>query len=123
MYALEGLADCVCLRPGMYVGCEKFAAVCAYLAGFDAARDGEPLLGFHPWLVLRARGGDNVGWPWLVIREALGQTRTLDELDGDDDRLCIAKLRELLKLFQDERKHRSAESIFDEYHQWQRLQR
>jgi hypothetical protein len=57
----EWLVDNICARPQMYVTPATFGAVCAYLSGFDAARNGGPLVGLHPWLVVRAGDGNSLG--------------------------------------------------------------
>ncbi|MDR3619274.1 MAG: hypothetical protein P4L85_07985 [Paludisphaera borealis] len=51
----EQLVDDLCQRPGMFVFPPSFGAVCAYLDGFDVARNHGPLIGLQQWLVVRAR--------------------------------------------------------------------
>ena len=104
----------------MYVGCESFAAVCAYLHGFDVARDEGPLMGFHPWMVVRQGAGNNLGWDVLVLGEAIGQMpgRDIAELSPEQDRRCIEKLGELLAQFFEERRKRYVTGILHDYAKW-----
>jgi hypothetical protein len=56
----------LCARPQMFVADTNFHQVVAFIDGFNAARDGGPLLGFREWLVVRANTGDNLGWASLL---------------------------------------------------------
>jgi hypothetical protein len=120
MTDFEDVSLQVCERPGMFVGCGSYAAVCAYLHGFDVGRDEGPLMGFHPWMVLRQGGGSNIGWDGLVLCEAIGPMpgRDIAELSPEQDRQCIAKLRELLVLFFADRKRRLVAGILHDYVEW-----
>jgi hypothetical protein len=121
MTDFETLAANVCKRPGMYVGCDSYAAVCAYLNGFDVARDRGPLMGFHPWMVLRQGSGDNVTWAGLVLHEALGRPmpgRDIAELSPGQNKTCIKRLGELLGAFFEERRRRSVTGILHDYAKW-----
>jgi hypothetical protein len=122
MADFERLAVQVCSRPGMFVGCSSFAAVTAFLEGFDVARDGGPLVGFHPWLVLRTGSGHNTRWPTLVLLQALDDMPGPDiaDLSPDQNKCCIAKLRELLIEFFDHRRNRSIAGIVHDYAKWLR---
>jgi hypothetical protein len=116
----EALATNVCKRPGMYVGGESFAAVCVYLNGFDAGRDGGPLIGFHPWMVLRQDSGNNVAWEGLVLSEAFGGAAhpDLDRLSAEQNRQCTQKLGQLLAQFFEERRTRTVTAILHDYAKW-----
>jgi hypothetical protein len=50
----------------MWVRPPDFSTVCAYISGFDHARDGGPLDGFREWLIVRLGGGNNLSWDGLV---------------------------------------------------------
>jgi hypothetical protein len=125
MTDFEALAANLCKRPGMYVGCETFAAVCAYLSGFDAARDNGPLGCFRAWMVLRRGYGHNTGWEWLVVDEAIGSLpgRDLAEIKQEQDKLCVKKLGDLLGEFFEERRRRLQMSILSDYVKWLRRKR
>jgi hypothetical protein len=120
MADFEDLVAKICKRPGMYVGCDSFAAVCAYLHGYDAARDEGPLMGFHAWMVLRQDSGNNVGWDWLVLADAIGPMpgRDIAELSADQNRLCVQKLGELLAEFFADRRRRTLTGILHDYAKW-----
>ncbi|HEX8915624.1 MAG TPA: hypothetical protein VF796_24940 [Humisphaera sp.] len=108
--AFEDLVRHLCERPGMYVRNGGFDAVCAYLDGFDAARDGGPLLGLWEWLVTRQRGGTNQTWVGLVT----------NELPADaDDRQRAAALGKLLAEFFAARRTLGVSKIFQDYSRWQ----
>lgn len=120
MTDFEDLAAKVCKRPGMFVGCDSFAAVCAYLHGFDVARDEGPLMGFHPWMVLRQDAGNNVAWEGLVLSEAIGPMPGCDiaELSPEQNRRCVQKLGELLAEFFEDRRRRLVTGILHDYAKW-----
>jgi len=120
MTDFEDLAAKVCKRPGMFVGCDSFAAVCAYFHGFDVARDEGPLIGFHPWMVLRQGSGSNVAWEGLVLVEAIGTMpgRDISELSPEENRKCIQKLGDLLAAFFEERRKRLVTGILHDYAKW-----
>jgi len=103
----------------MYVACESFAAVCAYLNGFDDGRDGGPLIGFKPWLVVRQDGGDNLAWVGLVMAEALESPRPeIEQLSAEQNRQCIEKLGEILAQFFADRSRRTVTAILHDYAKW-----
>lgn len=123
MSEIERLASAICQRPGMYVGREKFIAVCAFLSGFDAARDGGPLDGFHPWMVLRRHAGNNQSWESLVLQELGAQYAEAATFSAAQDRKSITKLGALLQEFFDERRRRTATAIHHDYAKWLRRQK
>lgn len=109
----------------MFIGCDSFAAVCAYLHGFDVAREEGPLMAFHPWLVLRRGGGNNVAWDSLVLDEAIGPMpgRDIAELSPEQNRRCTEKLGELLAKFFEDRRRRLVTGILHDYAKWLLRQR
>src|ERR1041385_6974806 len=115
----EELAVNLCKRPGMYVGCESFAAVCAYLDGFDRARDEGPLMGFHQWMVLRQGSGNNVHWAGLLCAEEREHKGAdVADLSLEQNRRCIDTLGKLLVEVFEERRRRSVTGILHEYAKW-----
>jgi hypothetical protein len=111
----------VCKRPSMFATSGSFDAVCAYLDGFDAARDGGPLLGFQPWMVIRQGSGTNLTWVGLVLHEALGERGYGREpLEADESRHCIETLGRLLTEFFEDRRSRYLVGFFDDYAKWLR---
>ena len=124
MQDFEELALSLCARPGMYCIDPSLAAVCAYLRGFDAARDGGPLLGFQQWLIVRRRADHNLVWEGLVLWEAFPETRSLPTPRAlDDDALGIKVFASLLAAFFKERRERSVAAIFDDHTRWLRRQK
>jgi hypothetical protein len=107
---IQQLVDSVCKRPGMYVCPPTFDGVCAYLSGFDSARDGGPLQGLREWLVVRLRNGNNLHWTGLA-RMAL-------RLEDTDSSEAIARLGLLLEEFFEYRQQHGVARIFCDYGQW-----
>jgi hypothetical protein len=108
----EQLVADICRRPGIYVFPETFDAVCTYLDGFNAARHGGPLIGLHPWLVVRANGGNNLVWTALALQQlplSPGET-------GDSAQ--IQALARLLTEFFEYRKANGITKVFHEYAKW-----
>jgi hypothetical protein len=103
-------------RPAMYTGEESYAAVCAFLGGFDLARDGGPLSGFHEWLVIRVGGGDNLHWSGLV--KLLVASDPSFPLSAEHNRLCLDGLFPILSEFLAYRESVGLTRIHQEYAQW-----
>jgi hypothetical protein len=111
----EQLVAGMCRRPSMYVYPVSFGTVCAFLDGFDMARSGAPLLGFQPWLVMWANGGDNLDWPALVERQLIG------DFEGNrapDDEQRITALGSLLGEFLAYRRTNGLTKLFRDYSTW-----
>ena len=100
----------------MYTGEQSYAAVCAFLGGFDLARDGGPLSGFREWLIVRARGGDNLHWSGLV--QHLVAPHASSPLSAELDRLCLEGLFPILSEFLAYRESVGLTKIHQEYAQW-----
>lgn len=111
----EQVATGLCHRPAMYLGAATFDAVCAYLQGFDSARDGGPLIGLHPWLVVRRNGGNNIGWPRLA-RESLQSDPADEKLPEEEQQ--IRALGRLLAEFFEYRRDNGLSKIFHNYARW-----
>ena len=113
----EAMVAFLCERPDMFVGRTDYWQVCAYLLGFDAARNGGPLIGLQPWLVLKAGEGNNLAWPWLahqlISRDAAHADRSEDEQD-------IRSLGRLLAEFFEYRRANGLTKVFHEYAKWVR---
>jgi hypothetical protein len=118
---LSDLVNDLSQHPAMYTGEESNAAVCAFLAGFDLARDGGPLSGFHEWLVVRARGGNNLHWSGLI--KLLAAPDAPCPLSAEQDRLCLEGLFPLLSEFLAYRESVGLTKIHQEYARWLLRQR
>src|SRR4051812_24505037 len=94
---LSDLVSGLSQSPGMYTGEETYAAVCAFLVGFDLARDGGPLPGFGEWLVARPRGANTP--PWRGLAPLLVAPDAPRPLSAEHDRLCLHGLFPLLSEF------------------------
>jgi hypothetical protein len=91
-------------RPGMFGLDGSFGSYVNYLTGYEAASPGS-LVGFREWLVARAEGGTNLGWPGLVKMLVLPEDdRDMREtLDAQANDAIVRALFELLGAFLDER--------------------
>jgi len=100
----------LCARPGMFVVPASLATVCAYMDGFDVARDRGPLVGLREWLVTRVRGGTNLHWTGLI-------TIVLSvEMPGDEK--AIETLGRLLTEFFKHRRESGIAKIFQDHNRW-----
>ncbi|WP_162656993.1 hypothetical protein [Tuwongella immobilis] len=111
----EQLVAQLCTHPGMYVAPVTFGAVCAYLDGFDTARNGGPLMGWQPWLVVRASVGNNLHWSELARRQAVA-----DPADAElpDEVQAIRALGRLLAEFFEYRQASRITKLFHDYAHW-----
>lgn len=106
--------------PGMYVNPPTLGGVIAYIDGFNAGRGGSPLLGLREWLIVRARGWNNLHWSGLACHEIAGD-RNAVFTRGDDSELFIALTR-LLQEFLAYRQANGLSKLFWEYAEWLRRQ-
>ncbi len=111
----ERLVINICAHPQMYVNPPTFGAVCAYLGGFDAARNGGPLVGLHPWLVVRLGDGNNLHWSGLVRRQLPADP---DDAGLSDDERDIRALGRLLGEFFAYRQTNGLTKVFRDYARW-----
>ncbi len=89
----------------------SFGAVCAYLDGFDAARNHGPLIGLHQWLVIRFNNGNNLYWSGLARLLLPGGA-------GSSDEQAIRELGQLLSEFFEYRRTKGVTKIFHDYAHW-----
>lgn len=111
----EELVTGIGKRPGMYVGAYTLEAVCSYLVGYDEALLNAPLLGFHQWLVVQLRTGNNVAWPGLIRHFIPPKS------DTDDDAVEKARIEaacNLIVQFLRFRRQYGLTKIFYEYGKW-----
>ncbi len=113
---IEQVVENICARPGMYVFPPTFHTVCAYLDGFNAARDGGPLMGLNPWMVTRRRDGNNLHW--IGLAELLIGTTSGEEHRINKEEHRINKLGQLLAEFFEYRRANGLEKIWHEYAKW-----
>jgi hypothetical protein len=59
--------------PGMFVMPPNLGGIIGYIDGFNRGRGGSPLLGLREWLIVRARGWNNLHWSGLACMEIAGQ--------------------------------------------------
>ncbi len=116
----DQLIASICKHPQMYVNPATLGGVCAWIDGFNHGRGGSPLLGLREWLVVRARGGNNLHWTGLAFREIAGD-RNADYNRGDDPEL-ITKLGQFLQDFLAYREANGLSKIFWDYAEWLRRQ-
>lgn len=105
------LVQSLCQRPGMYVNPATFGSVCAYLAGFDAARDGGPLCGFREWLIVRANRGNNLVWEGLA-------DLILQEESTSTEAERIRGLGQLIEEYLQYREENGLEKVYHDYARW-----
>jgi hypothetical protein len=107
----------VCARPGMYAQENTYAAVCAYISGFDTALCGGILFGFREWLLMRGTEWNNIPWWGLVRVEVTGPFAPADRLTEEQDRALLARLAELLGEFS-QASQRGLDRCLFEYGSW-----
>jgi hypothetical protein len=115
---LPELVRQLCQRPGMWVLPPHFSSVCAYIRGYDHARDGGPLTGFREWLVVRANRGDNLIWEGLVMLLLMPHVHVDDRLTAEQDARCLKGLEDLWGEFFGFRQKHGITKIQYDYAQW-----
>jgi len=87
-------------RLGMWVGRPTYERAVALVIGFDMAQPDSIDGAMHQRVSERFGSTASIGWPWALMREALGDSpgsgRDLNELTSEEDAVAIAHLvREL----------------------------
>lgn len=108
----------LCKRPGMYVIPPGYATVCAYLQGFDDARNGGPLAGLREWLVVRANGFNNMHWPGIIEATLLPGEAGGSSLTAEQDAACLDGLGLILDEFLQFRREQGLTVIHYRYARW-----
>jgi hypothetical protein len=100
--------------PGMFLPATTYEAAASFVQGYDTATDGGLLLGFREWLIPRLDGGNNLGWPRLVL-----EIMQLKKPAAEDPQAAIEHLFNTIEAFLDERGQRGgARRIFATYERW-----
>ena len=86
-------------RLGMFAGRATYERAVAMVIGFDLAQD-HPIHTVIEERVMARNGSGPMGWPWVLLAEALGRDLSarldLGPLEADEDRAAIGLLsREL----------------------------
>lgn len=108
----------LCLKTGMYVYPPTFWSVCAFIQGFDCAREGVPLNGFREWLIPRLGTGTNIGWPGLV---EMALNLRGDQLSLGAQKEALGRLGELFEEFFTDREQYGIENILCIYNEWLKI--
>lgn len=116
--AFEELVLQLCTRPWDFVTPVSYGTVCAFLEGFDMARDGGPLLGFREWLAMRGSADANTCWPQLA--ECL-LVQVPDDMALPEEERPVRGLLRLLEEFIRLRHDLGVDILIHEYVAW-RLQ-
>jgi hypothetical protein len=103
----------MCQRPSMWVRSPDFSSVCAYISGFDQARDGGPLDGFREWLIVRLGGGNNLTWDGLV-EMAIRPEADSNESPTEDQE--ASRLKAMAELFDEFFRSRDEEDGIAKFH-------
>ena len=111
----EQLVANICRAPGSYVIPDNFHSVCNFLVGYDVARNGGPLQGIRPFLVVRFNGGNNLHWSGLAHHLLQSQPGDADLPDGQRE---VRALGRLLAEFFEYRRTNGLTKIFYEYGKW-----
>ena len=113
----------LCKRPGMWVERPYFPSVCAFINGYDEARDGGPLLGFREWLIVQQNGGNNLTWPALLRLSLLPEEETVAVLSAEQELLCLDGMASLIGEFSQYRLKSGIVTILHDYARWLLSQR
>ena len=108
----------LCKRPGMYVRSAYFSSVCAYINGYDEARDGGPLAGFREWLIVRADGGNNLTWDGLVMLLVMPDADQTGPLAADQETRLLQGMAGLFEEFFGFRQEHGITKIHHDYARW-----
>lgn len=91
-------------RRRMYLPDGRYLTAVAFVEGFNAALDGEPLQGFQQWLSARVLGGNSaLHWSYVAasaqIPRLIDEKLRLDQLSPDQDQQLTDGLLGLIEEF------------------------
>ncbi|MCM1975253.1 MULTISPECIES: hypothetical protein [unclassified Streptomyces] len=90
----------------MYLLDDRFSTAVAFVEGFDAARDGDPLNGFQEWVCKRILGGNSPRhWAYVLASSHVpgmgdGQA-SIDRIPRESEAGLIEAMLDLLEEFAD----------------------
>lgn len=120
---LPELIQDIGLRPGLYVIGPYFSAVCAFITGYNHARDGGPLAGWREWLIVRFGGGNNLLWEKLVEILIEAEAAPADPPAADPDATRLRAMAALFAEFFRDREAMGVTKIHHDYAKWLLRQR
>jgi hypothetical protein len=110
----------------MYLQEETYAAVSAFVLGYDLAAQGGVLKGFREWLIVRLGAGNNLAWMALVLHLAFpgkSDPQVALQSSAATQRHAMDILFQLIAEFDDYRAAPDGlRKIYFEYEQWLRKQ-
>jgi|GEM_PF-1878025 len=114
----KGLVQKLCKQPGMWVSKPYFPSVCAYIRGYDDAREGGPLAGFREWLIVQLDDGNNLSWEGLV-RKIIFRSEISDvPVQAQEEMESLLKLASLIDEYLVFRSLNGITKIYYDYAQW-----
>lgn len=116
----DSLVEHIGRHPAMVVNPPTLAGVIGFIDGYNRGRGGSPLLGLREWLVLRARGWNNLHLSGLACREIAGDRNAA--FTRSDDSELMAALCRLVSEFLAYREANGLSKLFWEYAEWLRRQ-
>lgn len=110
-------------RTGMFIAEETYAAVAAFVLGYDLACEGGVCVGFREWLVMRIGSGSNLHWSALVLHVAFptsGNPQEAVHASAETQRHAIDTLFGLLSEFDEQvrSRHDGMREVFAAYERW-----
>ena len=94
-------------------------SVCAFISGYDTARDGGPLAGFREWLIVRVNDGNNLMWEGLVNRILSPAPGASPNLTKEQEIEYLQGLLSLLEEYIRFRKENGLTKVYYDYARWQ----
>ena len=117
----ESFVEHLCTRTSMWVFPGNYDSVAAYLSGFDAALDGGFLHGFREWLIVRADGCNNLGWPtivaYVIFPDHDDPVAALHASESNDG-FARKELHRLYTEYRADVRQHGLRGIFHEYEKW-----
>ena len=115
---MESPARMLFLRPSMYVGKAGIFLVEAFLRGFDTAREGAVLDGFHQWLDMRLGYLSACGPTVRLVGIQCPEWSITDPVPSEFDETIRNQWLQLLDEFIAERTERGLPDILERYRLW-----
>lgn len=117
MERLLDIINSIVKAPGTWIPGETYLEFIAFIGGYNTASNGEPLKGFHEWLVLKYDGGDCLHWSAICLNIS-GLEISFLKMSQEQNVKAIEAVSGLLFSFHEYKLRHGVDHIFIKHKEW-----